>query len=96
MLKESVSISDVCDLLNEMLEKDYDCVYALVNDRARCNRAIADHPTIQVRYENDDYPSVGLLGFLNGLFGIRDDYMGAICMDIEDDKIIRFMPTPES
>jgi hypothetical protein len=58
---------------------------------------MADHPTIQVRqYPGDEYSSVGILGILNGLFGIREDGMGAICMEIEDDgKIISFKLTPK-
>lgn len=95
MLKESVSVQNVCDLLNEILLKDYDCAHALVSSRVQCNQAIADHASIQVQqYKDDVFPKVGVLGFLNGLFGIRDDGMGAICMEIDNGKILSFKQTP--
>lgn len=99
MLKESVSVQDVCDLLNEMLKADYGCVEALVSYRAMCSDIIADHPTIQVRkFKDDEFPTVGILGILNGLFGIREDGMGALCMEVDDEDgtILGFKPTPLS
>jgi len=95
MVKETVSIDDVCNLLNEFLLLDYECLYSLISQRVKCNDLIANHETIQVRQNtNDLYPTVGLLGVLNGLFGVNDVGMGAICMEIDsDEKIIKFKPT---
>lgn len=91
MLKESITIDDVCNLLNEMLEMDYECVSNMVSHYSKCNESIMNHPTIQVRfYSKDDYPQVGLIGFLNGLFGIQEDGMGALCMEVDEGKILRF------
>jgi hypothetical protein len=97
-LKESITVQDVCSLLNELLIEDAKCIHDLVNARIICNSKIADHPTVQVQqYKGEQQAKVGLLGIINGLFGIRDDGMGAICVDIDDDdKIIRFKETPES
>ena len=61
--------AQIARLLNEMLEADAVATQRLIENRARCTQALADHPTIQVgkqrgygiRYE------VGLLGVLNGL-----------------------------
>jgi hypothetical protein len=95
-LKQNVSAQEVCDLLNEMLKVDYSCTSALFSHREKCNKDMADHPTIQVRqYPDDEYSSVGILGILNGLFGIREDGMGAICMEVEDEKILGFKLTPK-
>lgn len=95
MLKETVKVTDVCDLLNEMLNLDYDCTHELISQRMRCNDAIANHPTVQVQqYKDDEFPKVGLLGIFNGLFGIREDGMGAICMEVDNGKILGFKPTP--
>lgn len=95
MLKKTISVQDVCDLLNEMLVIDYDCINTLITRRVKCNDTTADHPTIQARrYEFVTYSKLGLLGFLNGLFGIREDGMGAICMEIENHEIQHFKPTP--
>jgi hypothetical protein len=96
MLKESVTAKDVCKLMNELLAKDSDCVHRLVNTRIKCNDDIANHPTVQVQqYKRDKFPKVGLLGIINGLFGIREDGMGAICIDVDDKKILKFKPTPK-
>lgn len=95
MLKESVSPQDVCNLLNELLEKDYDCVHELISYRVKCNQAVADHPTVQVQQLKDEPFKVGLLGILNGLFGIREDLFGTICMEVDGTRIVTFKLTPE-
>ena len=97
MIKNNITIEDVCNLLNELLELDYDCCYKLMNNRVECNEKIINHPTIQVHhYKTDDIAVVGILGILNGLFVISDDNcFGAICYEIDDvtKKIIKFIPT---
>lgn len=79
-----------------MLVLDYECLNALVSHRVMCNEGVANHATIQVQqYKGDEYTKVGLLGILNGIFGIREDGMGAICMEVEaDGMIIGFSETP--
>lgn len=89
MLKKSVTPQDVCDLLNEYLKEDPQSCNSLFNHRVICNEKIAGHPTIQVQqYHKDEHPTIGLLGLLNGLFGIHESGMGAICILIGDDKKI--------
>lgn len=96
-LNNSTSVQEVCDLLNEILRADYECTKTLISHRVKCNTTIANHPTVQVQqFDPKQPPMVGLLGFLNGLFGIREDGMGAIIMELDDDDIIlRFVPTPD-
>jgi hypothetical protein len=96
MIKETVSITDACALLNELLKLDPDCVYALVMNRIPCNEALLNHPTVMVQqYKSSS--AVGLLGILNGLFGVREDGFGAICVEMDDEnkQIICFKLTPE-
>lgn len=84
MINESVTIEQVLKLLNELVKLDPDCVAFLVEGRVSCNEAIANHPTVQV----SDYagsPSVGLLGILNGIFGIDEKGYGPISAYFEDD-----------
>jgi len=96
VLKKNITPKNVCDLLNEMLKLDYKCTEKLIEHRVPCNEKIADHATIQVQqFKTDKFPKVGLMGVINGLFGIRKDGMGAICYEIDFGKIIRFKPTPE-
>jgi len=88
MLKESVTPQDVCDLLNGLLKSDREFVTNLVRFHAPCNTEIAGHPTIQVRGYKE-YPNVytcGIVGILNGIFGIRKDGFGSICYEIDDES----------
>jgi hypothetical protein len=54
----------------------------LIDARVTCNEALADHPTIQVGQQDGSY-QVGLLGILNGLFGINDAGWGPITAHID-------------
>jgi hypothetical protein len=94
MIKETITIQDVCDLLNELLKKDPFCINSLIFQRVFCNKAIANHPTVQVD-QCGNQPRVGLIGIINGLFGIREDGMGALCAEVNNDgELIVFKPTP--
>ena len=95
MLKQHITPQDACDLLNELLKLDYNCANGLISYRQQCNQAVASHPTIQVhQYKDDNFTKVGIVGVLNGMFGIRDDGMGAICFEIDNGNILGFKPTP--
>jgi len=99
MLKESVTPQDVCDLLNGLLETDREFIQNLINSRIPCNKDVADHPTIQVQGYKD-YPNVhtcGILGILNGLFGIRENGFGPLCCELDDEsgEIITFKLIPK-
>jgi hypothetical protein len=94
-LKLCVTVKEAVDLLNELLEIDYDAIYALINNRVSCNESLADHETVVVWQPEGEGPTVGVLGILNGLFGIREDGMGAICVEIDElGKILLFKETP--
>lgn len=56
-------------VLNEALEADSKAIANLCIQRVACNKALADHPTIEVgTYYGMGY-EVGLLGILNGILG---------------------------
>lgn len=97
MLKQSVTPQEVCDLLNELLKLDYDCIHKLLSHREVCNDLVANHPTVQVQQRcGDEFPSVGIVGIINGLFGISEEGMGALCYEIDDDSTIigfKLIPT---
>jgi len=98
MIKESVKLDEAIDLLNEMLKIDPKATIELIKTKVACNKDLADHPSIQVssNTENDSDFKVGLLGFLNGLFGVRDDdSKGEICYVDLDGEVLRFMRTPK-
>lgn len=96
---KSISRQDVVDLLNKMLDLDHKCVSELIGNRVPCNKNIANHPTIQVTgYKIEDGKtivlgenecSVGMLGVLNGFFGIEDGSIQMV-VDEETKKILYF------
>ena len=96
MLKEKITAQDACDLLNELLMLDYGCTASLIMHQECCNDAVAKHPFVQVQcYKKDKYPLLGIVGVINGMFGTREDGMGAICYEIDvNDKILGFKITP--
>jgi hypothetical protein len=83
-MKTSVTPFEVVELLNDALKTDPAAVKALVGQRVPCNKELAEHPTIQVLSVDEGQYKIGLLGFLNGMFGLTDAGRGAI-EAIEDD-----------
>lgn len=86
---------DVCSFLNKILKLDPSVINQLFNYRVLCNNNITNHPTIQVESnEIDEKDYVGILGILNGLFGVNEKNRGYICMIIDDNNnIIKFCET---
>jgi hypothetical protein len=81
-------------VLNQALDLDYSAINTLFNIRVCCNQDLAWHPTIQV--VGDAFSRVGILGILNGLFGIQQDGMGLItAIWGDEDQILRFEYTPD-
>lgn len=81
--KNSVTPAEVVDLLNDLMRRDFAAVRALFELRVSCNAELASHPTVQVKFEDagGEAPiqfNVGLLGILNGLFGVDDQKRGVI------------------
>ena len=59
-------VSTAIGILNSMVDADPEAMTALCEHRVHCNAALGDHPTVQVTADCE----VGLLGVLNGLFGV--------------------------
>jgi len=75
MIKEAITLDEVIDFFNELIEIDRDAVDNLFNSRVRCNEALARHPTVQVLIKGCDpvRHEVGIVGIINGLFGAYPD-----------------------
>jgi len=87
IIKKQVNIDDVISLLNDALKLDPKAITNLVGQRVVCNKKLAKHPTVQVGVVDNNY-QVGLLGILNGLFGVDEKGYGAIIADFDNDDII--------
>ena len=70
------------EVLNRALKADPKAIKTLLECRVPCNMDLADDPTIQVivgeGLEGDKIASVGPLGLLNGILGIRQNGWGYI------------------
>jgi len=86
MIKESITVDDVLEVLNRMNEADPEAVKQLfIFGRVPCNEALANDPTIQVKEfkgTQGEKWSVGVTGLLNGLFGIDEDGWGPIAANV--------------
>lgn len=74
---------DVVQMLNEAMKTDPEAMTRLVESRVSCTLPLADHPTIQVRSDDKGY-SVGMLGVLNGIFGVDSTGSGAIAAEFDE------------
>ena len=90
MIKNNVSIEETVNFLNELLEYDAYAISALFSTRIMCNRYLADHESVQVRQLGDNVFQVGMIGIINGLFGIDQNGWGHIAADYDNGKIIKF------
>jgi len=92
-IKESVTLDEAIAILNRALEEDRVAISELMLDhKVECNGALADDETIQVGKRlklGESVSTVGVLGILNGLFGIDDDmydtHYGAIGAQVDKD-----------
>lgn len=93
-MSDNISIDQVIAILNEAVAADAKAITNLIDHRVPCNRELADHPSIQVGWfpkdgsapppgsanvEREGYElRMGLLGLINGFFGVREDGWGYI------------------
>lgn len=93
MEEPSVTPQGVCDLMNELIVLDKDCIEELTKARVQCNDKLADHESVQVRLDMAKQKTfVGIVGILNGLFR---EPQGVLCVQYTDDvdqKLIGFRP----
>lgn len=84
MIRETVTLDEVIHLLNECVAIDPVAMASLVAARVPCSAGFCDHPTVQVGPIDEQNPAagweVGILGVLNGMFGVDDDGWGEITL----------------
>lgn len=89
---EFTNVDDIIHFLNKLIEIDKDAIQSLVENRVSCNEELANHPTVRVSSNEN---SVGIIGIINGLFGIDNNGRGPITCVIDDDtgKLVKFIRT---
>ena len=92
-VKEKVTLDKVVDLLNQALELDPEAINELFSTRVVCKDGLADHPTIQVFTDKErGFSRVGLIGIINGIFGIDNEGWGHFGVKLDsNDKIEEFL-----
>ena len=83
MINQTVTPDKAVAYLNELIEIDGAAIGALIENRVPCNQSLAEHPSVQVSGEYDNF-KVGLLGILNGLFGADKSGWGTITVTLKD------------
>ena len=78
MKSEPVTVQAAIDLLNEASQLDPLAMRSLVEYHVPCDYTLADHPTVQVDCTENGDPIVGMLGIINGLFGVDENAQGKI------------------
>jgi hypothetical protein len=92
-MREQVTIDEVIAVLNEALKLDPYALQRLAGTRIRCNGELAHHPTIQVSDGLHGVFEVGLLGVINGMFGVDDQSWGPIAAYYDEGLLVRFERT---
>ena len=92
-----MTIDETIAYLNDLLKWDKKAISKLVDTRVPCNDELADHPTCQVATIADGIYNkceVGLLGVLNGMFGVDENGRGHIAAEYDDDdNLVSFIRT---
>lgn len=91
-MNQTISIDDAISYLNDILSIDRPAIAALIANRVPCNEQLAEHPTVQVQPQHGGF-HVGLLGILNGMFGVDNLSHGPITVVFEDGNLLRFART---
>lgn len=90
-IKAAVTPAEAVEYLNSLIACDQHAITSLLEYRVPVRKALADHPTCQAVLVAPDEALVGLLGVLNGLFGVDDTGYGAISAVFDEDyRVVEF------
>jgi hypothetical protein len=68
MVMQKISVDQVVDTLNELIELDRQAMYQFIKFRVECNDKLVNHPSVQVSQNMGLEYDVGLIGIINALF----------------------------
>jgi len=73
MIKEFVGLEEAIDTLNRLISLDKAAATCLVDTRIPCSVDVALDETIQAGFHVDYEATIGMLGVINGIFGVDSD-----------------------
>lgn len=79
-LYRNLGIEYAIKVLNRIHATDPTVLNALIEHRVPCNSELVKDPTVQVVTNGEGF-QVGLLGIINGIFGVQEDGKGYIAAD---------------
>ena len=90
VLPNWLAVDKAVTILNEAIEADPDAMDAMLRLRIRCNKILAEHPTIQCfasldRDEEAYEYAVSPFGLINGLFGTDERSWGHLSYTTDED-----------
>lgn len=74
---DTEAIDQAVEVLNRIHKADPSVLDSLIRYRVPCNEELANDPTVQVRVHHE-VTDVGILGIINGLFGVDENNWGYI------------------
>jgi hypothetical protein len=91
-----MSIEEAINILNDILKTDKEAIKKLVEYRVPCNKELMLHKTVQVLCIDGGEPTVGLMGIINGIFGVHERTgCGFIGIEIDEDgDVLQFVQVP--
>lgn len=87
--RDEISAQYIVDFLNELLRIDKFAITDLVSERISVNKELANHPTVQVQELVKGVQEIGLLGIINGMFGMEGDLCAIEAVMDEKTEVIR-------
>lgn len=87
--RNRAAIRDAIGVLNRVHAADPTVLPVLFAHRVRCNEALADDPSVQVK-QREGHCDVGLLGIINGLFGVDAATRGFISAHYDGGELTHF------
>lgn len=92
------AIDQAIEVLNRIHQADSRVLPALIAHRVTCNNWVAADPTVQVGVvdlDGDVMFEVGLLGIINGLFGVDENKYGYIAAFTDENGEITHFGWPK-
>lgn len=83
-------IDQAIEVLNRIHKADPSVMQSLIFHRVPCNQLVADDPTVQVGHSEhlSEGWEVGILGIINGLFGVDENKWGHIYANFDDHGVL--------